>query len=88
MKDTIEMIKQKTGVDLVSKLRGYPHRGAYKAYQSFFYTSGRDEDWVILNIKKAYPHAQIIEAGEIWKPFKGRAPIQRQSHWWVIFRLS
>lgn len=26
---------------------------------------------------------EIIDRGNVWKDFKGGAPVERQSHWWV-----
>ena len=62
--------------------------GSYTARWGFFYTYGRDEDTYVAKLKEKFPDVEIIEKGEIWKPFKGGAPVSRQSHWYIKFRFG
>ena len=32
--------------------------------------------------------ASIVNHGEQWKPFKGGAPLVKQSHWWVEIAIT
>lgn len=63
-------------------------RGATMIRQGFFYTgSGTSQalaDKVSRVLKEASITFKVIDHGEIWKPFKGGAPLSKQSHWWVL----
>jgi len=61
--------------------------GTYTARWGFFYTHGRDEDTYVAKLKEKFPDVEIIEKGEICKPFRGGAPVSRQSHWYIKFRF-
>jgi len=39
------------------------------------------------NIRKLGYSVQVIGCGNHWTPFNGRAPIQRQSHFWVEAKI-
>lgn len=71
------------GVDLVTV-----SKGVYKAFRGFFYTNGGSWQALASRVRAAYPSAVILDGGEVWKPFKGGAPVNKQSHWWVTFRLG
>ena len=62
--------------------------GEFTVRRSFFYTHGKTSDSVAWAVKDAFPNAKIIDHGEVWKPFNGGAPVAKQSHWWVKFRLE
>ena len=55
--------------------------------RGFYYTHGFTAEKLVEQVKCAYPHATILDSGEIWKPFKGGASVARQSHWFVKFTL-
>ena len=38
--------------------------------------------------KAAFPNAEILESGEVWKDFRGGASVAQQSHWFVKFTVQ
>ncbi len=82
-KMTLAQIKNKIyGVDTIS-VRG----GVYTVRRGFFYTSGKTSNEIALRVARALPEATILGHGEVWKDFRGGAPVAQQSHWWVKFTL-
>jgi hypothetical protein len=82
---SIEDIKNSiSGADKISKLRN----GNYKAYFGFFYTHGQTPEQKVKIVKNAYPDAIIVDSGENWVGFKGGAPVDKQSHFYVEFTLN
>jgi hypothetical protein len=76
-------VRETLGVDVVTR------RGAlFTARLSFFYGMGRTAQQLVGRVQRAYPAATIVESGEVWKPFRGGAPIAKQSHWYVTFTLG
>jgi len=69
-------------VNKISKLRN----GNFKAYFGYHYTNSQTVEQKEELVKKYLPNAEIIDSGDNWAPFKGGAPIQRQSHFWVEFK--
>lgn len=53
----------------------------------FFHTNGVTSQQVankVVNVAKAVGiNLTILDHGEVWKDFKGGAPLVKQSHWWV-----
>lgn len=78
---SLEEIKSKIGENVTYV------RGIYTKRVGFFYTNGNTSDKVVARIKANLPEAIIIDHGEVWKPFNGGAPLAKQSHWWVKFKL-
>jgi len=62
--------------------------GVYTVREGFYYTHGRSAEDLANEIKAAIPSAEIVDCCEIWKPFIGGAPIERQSHWLVRFKID
>ena len=62
-------------------------KGIFTVRHGFYYTHGFTAEKLVEHVKCAYPHATILDSGEIWKPFKGGASVARQSHWFVKFTL-
>ena len=67
------------------------HNGNFIARKGFFYRHGKtDEDW-----KKKIIGALIVngisfiimDAGEVYKAFRGGAKLANQSHWYVVFNV-
>lgn len=75
-------MKDILGVDTISK-KGK----VITVRRGFFYTLGHSEQDVINRILKHFPHAKIIDSGEVWKQFKGGSSVTNQSHWFVKFTL-
>ena len=82
-------LRNNSRFDSVSK-RG----DVFTARKGFFYTNGCTADGfadlVNETIHKMFHNrkkAVIVDKGEVWKPFKGGAPVSQQSHWFVKFRL-
>lgn len=61
--------------------------GTYIARRGFYYSHGQTVDTFIEYVTKTFPMAEIVGSGEVWKPFKGGAPLSRQSHWFVVFKF-
>jgi hypothetical protein len=61
--------------------------GVFTARRTFFYTHGKTAQILVNAITDAFPTAEILESGEIWKPFRGGAPVAKQSHWFVKFTI-
>lgn len=55
--------------------------------RGFFYTKGYTAEALANKVKAAYPDAEILDAGEVWKEFRGNAPVAKSSHWYVKFKL-
>ncbi len=53
----------------------------------FFYTHGNSSDKIAARIKKVFPDMKLIEANDIWKPFRGGASVARSSHFLVKFKI-
>jgi hypothetical protein len=75
-------IKEALGAEMVSK-KG----DTYIARWGFFYTFGQAASSKADKVRATFSHATVVDCQEIWKPFKGGAPIQRQSHFRVDFKL-
>ncbi len=55
--------------------------------RGFFYTNGFTAEKLEQRVRAAYPSAQIVDSGEIWKTFRGGASVAQSSHWFVKFTL-
>lgn len=72
--------------------------GEFIARRSFFYRNGKTaknfEASVASDLSGLDPKVfgfssfTILESGEIDKPFRGGAPIEKQSHWFVRFSIQ
>lgn len=62
--------------------------GVYTARWGFFYSHGRTAETAVQRVLATFPHAHVVDSGEVWKPFSGGAPTAKQSHWWVKFTLD
>lgn len=56
--------------------------------RGFFYTNGFTAEKYRGRVLAAYPNADILDYGEVWKPFRGGASVAAGSHWFVKFRLK
>ena len=74
--------------DMVSKKRN----GNIICRKGFYYTHGYCaadlEQEISIALRDKQIKFQIIDSGEYWTAFRGGAPIQRQSHWYVEFKLG
>ena len=79
---------QINGVDMISKTKS----GNFIFRKGYFYTGGQDEDILVRRLEeklfKLGLTAKLIDCGNHWAPFKGAAPIQRQSHFYVEFKIT
>jgi hypothetical protein len=82
--DIIETLEDVLSASKVSKKQG----GSYKAMWSYFYTHGATPEKYVQKVLNKYPNAEIIDKGDNWAPFKGGAPIERQSYMWVQFKIN
>ncbi len=60
--------------------------GIFTVREEFFYTHGKTAQDLINKIKDAFQNIEIIDSGEIWKPFRGGASTANSSHWFVRFK--
>ena len=77
---SVKKIKE-LGFDYVSK-RG----DVVTVRRGFFYRFGGSADKFAELVKERIPCAEIIDKGEVSLPFRGGAPVSKQSHWWVKFK--
>lgn len=68
------------------------HRdGVFTAREGFFYTHGKTSlDLVALVTQTLEEHGfsvEVDDSGEVWKDFRGGAPVGRSSHWFVKFKI-
>jgi hypothetical protein len=84
---------------LVRQACGHPdsfscRNGVYTVRRGFFYRGRATAEGVAQSILKRLVEAlpdhtiTIVGHGEEWKPFRGGAPVAKQSHWWVKFTVS
>ena len=59
--------------------------------KGYFYSNGYDEDKLatkaLAMLSSAGIKAGVVQAGNVWKPFKGGASTAAQSHWWVELKI-
>lgn len=79
-----KQIRDNCSVDSVGKAKNADH---YVVRRGFYYSHGgtaeKFADHVSANLKKAGIDHEIIDKGEVWKPFNGGASVANQSHWYV-----
>lgn len=85
-------MKRKEILDLIScDSLSKNKAGNWVARKEFFYTNGRTADGyastIYRDITNGKGNVVILDQGEVWKPFKGGAPVSKQSHWWVEFKI-
>jgi hypothetical protein len=62
--------------------------GVFTVRLGFFYTFGKTTEDVENSVRRAFPNAEIVDSGQVWKPFSGGASVARSSHWFVKFRFT
>ena len=62
--------------------------GVFTVRRGFSYKSGFTADAYAAEVLKAFPHATILQKGEVWKAFRGGASVAQQSHWFVKFTVQ
>jgi hypothetical protein len=66
--------------------------GTYTCRRGFFctggFTSKKYANFILRNLKDVGLVGLIVDHGEKWTRFIGGAPLARQSHWWVKFRIT
>lgn len=63
-------------------------KGVFTFRRGYFYTHGQTADGWRDTIQKALPDAKIVDHGNHWAPFRGGAPLSRQSHFYVKFIME
>ena len=55
--------------------------------RGFFYTNGGSAEQFAYRCETALQRAgiahEVVDRGEVWKPFRGAAKLANQSHWFV-----
>ena len=77
---SVKQVRDALCVDSVSK-----RNGLFTVRRGFFYTHGRNAEYLVNAVKRAFPGVQVRDFGEVWKPFRGGASVAAQSHWFVVF---
>lgn len=54
--------------------------------KGFFYSHGKTSDDLVAKVRTAFPDAEIVDSGEVWKSFRGGASVTQSSHWYVKFK--
>lgn len=62
-------------------------KGVFTVRRGFYYRNGGSAEKLAERVLVAFPAAKIVAQGEVNKPFKGGAPLAKQSHWFVKFSL-
>lgn len=78
----LKSIKEMLGVDTISR-----KDGIILVRSEFFYRMGKTAEDIVKRIQEKFSNAEIIDSGEHWAAFSGRASVANSSHWWVKFRL-
>lgn len=66
---------------------GRKKNGNYIARWGFFYTHGKTSEKFAAGVKANIPNAEIVDHGEVWKPFRGGATVSQGSHFYVEFKI-
>ena len=62
--------------------------GVIRVMKPYFYRSQAGTiDALKTSVVKAFPEAQIIDDGDYFTSFRGGAPVAKQSHIWVEFKM-
>ena len=80
---TLTDVKNEVHADTYSKVNG-----VFTLRWEFFYRMGQTEQDKVELVKKAFPTANIIDAGENYRPFRGGASTANSSHWFVKFTVE
>ncbi len=56
--------------------------------RGFFYPHGQTAGKIADKMKESFPNMEITDYETVWKPFNGFAPVSRQSHFQVRFKLN
>ena len=62
-------------------------KGIFTYRKGFFYTHGQTADPMVAKVQSCIPDAIIVDSGTVWKPFKGGAPLEKSSHFFVKFKV-
>jgi len=86
-KSTAPKIQELVIADDSSKTK----RGTYIFRRTFFYRSGGTaESWaakVVAQLTEANVKVEVVDRGEVDKPFRGGASVKQSSHWWVEVKV-
>lgn len=78
----VSEVREKLNVSTVSQ-----KAGVFTVRKGFFYTNGMDSSKLAERVLAVFPEVEIIDHGEVWKPFRGGASVAQQSHWYVKFSV-
>lgn len=69
-------------------------KGIVTVRRGFFYRHGGTAEGftakVLEAVREEFPRTEfeVVDSGEVWKPFKGGASTANQSHWFVKMKLA
>jgi hypothetical protein len=86
MKITVESIKELLKGKISFDKIGKKLNGNYYIMYSFYYKTSSSKE-LSEKIKEAIPNANIVDRKDVWKPFIGGVPVEKQSHYYVEFNI-
>lgn len=85
---TLKTIKENVCADQISRMKD----GSIMFRNGYFYTHGRTaekfRDAVVAALTKANVQHTVVDYGDHWTPFNGRATLARSSHFYVQVRVD
>jgi hypothetical protein len=76
-------IQERLSADTLSK-----KAGVYTARWGYYWGITKPSDPYADRVKERIPNATILEHGNHFAPFRGGAPVGKQSHFWVKFTIG
>jgi hypothetical protein len=75
------------GADSVGKKKN----GTVMIRRGYFYRNGMNADSflesVVQQLNNKGIKVEVVDFGDVWKPFRGSASVSRSSHWFVEVKL-
>ncbi len=84
-KQDLENLGFELGAD---KMKTVPSVKAYKALFGFFYAGDKTAADYAKRVTAQCPGAEVLSFGRKDFPFKGGAPVEKQSHFYVLFKMA
>lgn len=86
MKNTTKTVEEKLKGKVPFDKIGEKLNGNYYIMYGFYYKTSSSKE-LSEKIKEAIPNANIVQIKDVWKPFIGGAPVEKQSHYYVEFNI-
>lgn len=82
LKSVEELLRDKIGFDKV----GQNINGNFYIMCGFYYKLSSSKELAV-KLKDILLNVNIVETKDVWKPFIGSAPVEKQSHYYVEFNF-